>query len=50
MRSEDEIKKYIEITEKRAEMYYQNGGFIQHNYWLNFAEGLKWALEEEESK
>jgi len=47
MRSEDEIREYIEIAEKRAEMYYQNGDFMQQNDWLNFADGMKWVLQED---
>ena len=47
MRSEDEIREHIKIAEERAKMYYEEGDFMQHNAWLDFADGMKWVLQED---
>ena len=47
MKTEEEIRKQLELARERAYMYYERGDFLQHGEWCDFMDALEWVLEEE---
>lgn len=46
MKTEEEIKKQLELARERADIYYEQGNFLQYGEWCDFVDALKWVLEE----